>query len=154
MIRYLLAAYLFVVMFALYITIPAVAHDYMYPAKVVRIIDGDTIVVDINLGMKHVILKEQIRLYGINTPEMNTMEGKYVKKLVVQMIPPGTDIILETIKDKRGKYGRILGIIYLTQSVPLLNIPNHTQLNLWLLNNDHAKEFMAETKDLINRGKK
>ena len=147
MIRYLLIA-LF-----LFIT-PVSAHDYMYPAKVVRIIDGDTIVVDINLGMKHVILKEQIRLYGINTPEMNTKEGKDVKKLVVQMIPPGTDIILETIKDKRGKFGRILGIIYLTQSVPVLNIPNHTQLKLWLLKNDHAIEFMAETKDLIDRSKK
>ena len=135
MIRYLLIA-LF-----LFIT-PVSAHDYMYPAKVVRIIDGDTIVVDINLGMKHVIQKEPIRLYGVNTPEMNTMEGKYVKKLVVQMIPPGSDIILETIKDKKGKYGRILGIIYLLDG---------TQLNLWLLNNGHAIPYMAEIDDLKKR---
>ena len=153
MIKYLLSTFL-VLCLSTFLVFPVSAHEYMYPAKVVRIIDGDTIVVDINLGMRHVILKEQIRLYGINTPEMNTMEGKYVKKLVVQMIPPGTDIILETIKDKRGKYGRILGIIYLTQPVPSLDVDNYTQLNLWLLNNDHAIEFMAETKDLINRSKK
>ncbi len=134
--------YLFVALFLF--VLPVSAHDYMYPAKVVRIIDGDTIVVDIHIGLKHVILKEQIRLYGINTPEMRDQAGKDVKKLVVDMIPPGSMITLETIKDKRGKYGRVLGIIYLLDG---------TQLNLWLLNNGHAIPFMAETKGLINRSK-
>ncbi len=138
MIKYLLVAlFLF--------TVPASAHEYMYPAKVVRIIDGDTIVVDINLGMKHVIQKEPLRLYGVNTPEMRTQEGRDVKALVEKMIPVGSDIMLETIKDKRGKFGRILAIIYLE---------NGKQLNLWLLENGHAVEFMAETRDLINRSKR
>ena len=127
-----------------FLLLPVSAHEYMYPAKVVRVIDGDTIVVDINLGLKHIIQKEQIRLYGINTPEMRTQEGKDIKHMVEKMIL-GETVILETIKDKRGKYGRVLGIIYLE---------NGKQLNLWLLENGHAKEFMAETKDLINRSKR
>ncbi len=135
--------YLLIALFALF-TIPVSADEFSYPAKIVRIIDGDTIVVDINLGMRHIVEREQIRLYGINTPEMNTQEGKDVKKIVEKFLPIGSEITLETIKDKRGKYGRILGVIFLK---------NGMQLNLWLLENGHAKEFMAETKDLINRSK-
>lgn len=145
--------YLLIALFTLF-ALPASAHEYLYPAKVVRIIDGDTIVVDITLGLRHVILKEQIRLYGVNTPEMNTQEGKDVKKWVEAKIPVGSEIILETIRDKRGKYGRVLGIIY----IPKIEDDQHRvlygrQLNLWLLDEGYAKPFMAETQKLRNRSK-
>jgi len=104
--------------------------DYHYRATVNRVIDGDTIVVDLKLGMNVVLENTHIRLFGVNAPETNTADGKAVKKLVEGLLPPGSEIILQTIKDKTGKYGRYLGIVYL---------PDHTQLNSYLLDNDHAK---------------
>ena len=45
---------------------------YEYKAKLVRVIDGDTIDVDIDLGFKVFLQKERVRLFGINTPESRT----------------------------------------------------------------------------------
>jgi len=92
---------------------------YHYKAHVVSIYDGDTIRVNIDLGLG--ILHRgntgkgvSIRLYGINTPEVRReqrAEGlisrDYLRKEIL-----GKDVILQTIKDKTGKYGRYLGIVY------------------------------------------
>jgi micrococcal nuclease len=47
---------------------------YEYNVKVVRVIDGDTIDVDIDLGFNIVLKKQRIRLYGIDTPESRTRD--------------------------------------------------------------------------------
>ena len=149
--------YLLIALFAL-LALPASAHEpyeHMYKAEVVRIIDGDTIVVNIDLGLGLVHHKEAIRLYGVNTPEMNTQDGKDVKKLVEAMIPVGSTITLETINDKRGKFGRVLGIIYIPGRIEgPSDVPYGKQLNLWLLGEGHAVPFMAETIKLMNRGRR
>ena len=53
---------------------------YQYKAKITRIIDGDTVDCDIDLGFKVILAKQRIRLFGIDTPESRTrdkVEKKY-----------------------------------------------------------------------------
>ena len=47
---------------------------YEYRAKVIKVIDGDTIDVDIDLGFGVILAKQRIRLYGIDTPESRTSD--------------------------------------------------------------------------------
>ena len=92
---------------------------YEYASKLVRIIDGDTIDVDLDLGFTVVLKKQRIRLYGINTPESRTRdleEKQYglASKYRLKELLKGATIVVKTAIDKkaRGKYGRILGTIY------------------------------------------
>jgi len=49
---------------------------YEYSCKIVRVIDGDSIILDIDLGFGLWIHGERIRLYGIDTPECQN-QGQY-----------------------------------------------------------------------------
>ena len=97
--------------------------DYEYAATVRSVYDGDTITVDIDLGLgvwKH---GEKIRLYGIDTPELRgaeRTEGLKVRDWVRARID-GEAIVLRTIKDKKGKYGRLLGVVTIPGSETTLN---------------------------------
>ncbi len=86
---------------------------YEYKAFVLKIIDGDTIDVDLDLGFK-IHTKQRLRLYGINTPEIRgeeREEGLKSKKFVESHLPVGKEILVKTQKDKTGKYGRYLATI-------------------------------------------
>lgn len=91
---------------------------YKYAARVARIIDGDSIVLDIDLGFNTWLNKQSIRLYGVDTPEYRTRDlvekqhGTLAKERVEALIQPGDTVLVETIKDKHEKFGRILGIIH------------------------------------------
>ena len=84
-----------------------------YHCVITRIIDGDTIDVDIDLGFDCWLHKQRIRLYGIDTPESRTRdleEKKYglaAKAFVEKFIPLGSTALLNT--KEKGKYGRYLG---------------------------------------------
>jgi micrococcal nuclease len=101
---------------------------YQYQAVINKVIDGDTIEVDIDLGISVWVRGERIRLYGINTPEVYGVkagspewtEGKKASDFVKAALPEGERVIIETIKDQKEKYGRYLGIVYakLEQRVP------------------------------------
>lgn len=86
---------------------------YEYSAKVVRVVDGDTVDVDIDLGFGIVYSNQRIRMYGIDTPESRTRDlvekkfGLYAKEFLKSML--GKTCTLRTHKDKAGKFGRILG---------------------------------------------
>jgi len=90
---------------------------YNYRAEVLRVVDGDTVDVMLDLGFS-VSLKERVRLYGINAPESRTrnkaekIKGLAAKDFVIEwMEKHGNKIVVNTIIDKRGKFGRILGTI-------------------------------------------
>ena len=91
---------------------------YLYKATVVRVVDGDTVDLEIDLGM-NVFVKERIRLARINTPETYGVKkdseeykaGMKAKKRLEELVL-GKEIALETVKDKKGKYGRYLGELY------------------------------------------
>jgi len=75
--------------------------------------DGDTIHCGIDLGMD-IAVHDTIRFYGLNAPELATPEGKVAKAFVEQWFASNTvngQFIIQTVKDRREKYGRVLGTI-------------------------------------------
>jgi micrococcal nuclease len=88
---------------------------YVRRAKIVRLVDGDTVDVDIDLGMA-ITTRQRLRLFGINTPEVRGPEKvaghaatQHLADLLVQFRHEGEwDIVVKTYKDKKGKYGRYL----------------------------------------------
>jgi micrococcal nuclease len=91
---------------------------YTYNATVTDVYDGDTITVDIDLGLKIWVKKEKIRLARIDAPEIRGNQRKeglksrnYLRRRVM-----GREITLITLKDKKGKYGRYLGEVYINDA--------------------------------------
>jgi micrococcal nuclease len=82
-----------------------------YPAKVVRVVDGDTVHLDIDLGFFTWIMNRSTRIAAINSPEMNTPEGKLARDFAVKLLPVGTQVQLRS--HSLDKYGRVLGSITL-----------------------------------------
>ena len=88
---------------------------YEYRATLLKIVDGDTIDCDIELGFGVVLSNQRIRLYGIDTPESRTRDleekkcGKLAAKYIQDHIQVSTTFTLRTRLDGKGKYGRILG---------------------------------------------
>jgi len=90
---------------------------YQYKCNLIKVVDGDTVDAYIDLGFK-VILKERIRLMGIDTPESRTrnlMEkswGKASKKFLQEKMEECEGKFTLTTKlQKKGKFGRVLGTI-------------------------------------------
>jgi len=91
---------------------------YEYRVSLRKVVDGDTVDVDIDCGFDIVLSDQRIRLYGIDTPESRTRDpeekkfGKLAGKFVKDNL--GETFTLKTHKDAKGKYGRILGepIVY------------------------------------------
>ena len=116
---------------------------YEYRCKVVKIIDGDTVDVDIDLGFGVWLHKERVRMYGIDTPESRTRdleEKKYglaAKKFLTGMLDDDAGIILKTHKDATGKFGRILGDIFI----------DGKSINSALCKAGHAVEYYGQSKD-------
>lgn len=97
-----------------YEQVPENPELYLYNATVTRVIDGDTIVVDLDLGMNTIITGLKIRLYEINAPEKRgrwKVKGIESLQFLYDLIED-KNVLIQTIKDKKGKYGRLLGIIY------------------------------------------
>jgi micrococcal nuclease len=91
---------------------------YEYRATVIKVIDGDTVDVDIDLGFGIVMKDERVRIMGIDTPESRTRDkvedlfGEAAKARVKELLDG--DVILKTQinkngEDMKGKFGRILG---------------------------------------------
>lgn len=88
---------------------------YYYRAKVVSVYDGDTMTVDIDLGLHMWIRDEKVRLARINAPEVRGAQrekGLAARDFLSNLVF-GKDIIIETIRDQEEKYGRYLGEIWL-----------------------------------------
>ena len=116
---------------------------YEYNAKVTHIVDGDTMDLAIDLGFD-IVYNSRIRLYGINTPESRTRDleekarGLAAKDRVKELCPVGADVTLKTSKDGKGKFGRILGEIF---------VPGVVQsVNQLLIEEGHAVEYFGGKK--------
>ncbi len=103
---------------------------YTYQATCLRVVDGDTMDLDIDLGMKcH--QHERVRLYGINTPETYGVKkdseewraGMVAKARVIELVnTPGAQLWIRTHKDKTGKYGRYLATVYVVSAVGVVDL--------------------------------
>ena len=88
---------------------------FEYRATMLRVVDGDTVDVDIDLGFGVWLRKQRIRLHGIDTPESRTRDleekhyGILAKEYIEDRFPVGHVFTLRTYKDDKGKFGRILG---------------------------------------------
>ena len=93
---------------------------YEYRCKVIKVIDGDTVDVDIDLGFDIVLKDERVRIMGIDTPESRTRDkvekkfGLASKARLKELIGGKSGPFLKTQinkkgEDMRGKFGRILG---------------------------------------------
>ena len=122
---------------------------YEYRCKIVKIIDGDTVDVDIDLGFGVWLKKERIRLYGIDTPESRTSDkeekvyGLLAKEFLTNMLNDENGIVLKTKMDEVGKFGRILGELWRTTNYA------DRSINQYLIDKHHAVEYLGQSKDNI-----
>jgi micrococcal nuclease len=85
-------------------------HSWTVPATVLRVVDGDTVELLLDLGW-HIGYTARCRVIGINAPEMNTAEGVAAKAFAVDRLPVGAEVTF--ISRSLDKYGRPLGHIYI-----------------------------------------
>ena len=122
---------------------------YAYRCIVVKVIDGDTVDVDIDLGFGVWMKKQRIRLFGIDTPESRTRdleEKKYglaAKDYLVGMLDDENGITLKTHKDAEGKFGRILGELWRNTNFA------DKSINQYLIDKHHAVEYFGQSKESI-----
>jgi len=121
---------------------------YEYNCKIVRIIDGDTVDVDIDLGFAVWLNKQRIRLFGVDTPESRTRDaeekkfGILAKNFVKGRLPIGSNQVLRTrLDDSRGKFGRILGEFVLDE----------TTLNQLLIVTNNGVPYFGQSKEEIEK---
>ena len=112
--------------------------------KVTKVVDGDTIDVDIDLGF-NISFSQRVRLAGIDTPESRTKDlrekalGLEVKNKVKVSMESAKKVVIKTeLPDSTEKYGRILGWVYLDGAAK--------SLNEQLIEEGYAWGYMGETK--------
>ncbi len=126
---------------------------YEYKCEVKRIVDGDTVDVIIDLGFS-IHYSTRVRLYGIDTPESRTRDkdekvrGFLSKDYLTDWLEKG-DVIIRTHRDKKGKFGRVLGEM----------VVGGKNINLLMVDENHAVKYEGQSKDdikkehLVNREK-
>tara|TARA_R110002167_G_scaffold142583_1_gene331392 strand:+ start:417 stop:857 length:441 start_codon:yes stop_codon:yes gene_type:complete len=127
---------------------------YEYRATIVKIIDGDTVDVDIDLGFNVVLKDERVRIAGIDTPESRTRDleekkfGLAAKARVKQLL--GKTCVLKTQinkngEDMKGKFGRILGDFNVYDSTT----DSWKLLTSILISEGHAVPYHGQNKEDI-----
>jgi len=120
---------------------------YRYKVYVKRIVDGDTVDVDIDLGFGMIYKKQRVRMMGIDTPESRTrdLEEKFygkASKAHLTKILNGQDVQL--VSHDKGKFGRILGELYVGNS--------NFSVNQQMIKEYHAVPYFGQSKDETEQG--
>lgn len=118
-------------------------NRFWYGAKVLKVIDGDTIDLSIDLGFKihHEI---RVRLFGVNTPESRTKDlkekelGLKAKQFTQDWLTNHQWVFVNTIPDKDDKYGRILAKVYSSENI---SDPKTACLNTDIIQSGYAREY-------------
>ena len=126
-------------------------HEYRCTIR--RVVDGDTVDVDIDLGFGIWVRNERVRLYGIDTPESRTRDleekkcGIYAKQCVEAFMPVDSNQTLKTYKDKVGKFGRVLGefVVYDPEQ------DRQTTINEYMIRNKIGGAYSGKSKDDIKQ---
>jgi micrococcal nuclease len=116
---------------------------YQYKCKIIEIIDGDTVKVDVDVGFNIWMNNVVIRLLGIDSPESRTSDpleksfGVLSKKRLAELLPISSiQVVQTTINDK---YGRILGDF----------IVNQESVSTCLIRDGYAVPYNGENKNNI-----
>lgn len=104
---------------------------YTYACQLVRVIDGDSLVVEIDLGFR-IVMERSVRLMGINCPEIRATGGKEARDFAAAWLSKHVDgLRIRTAKNPRDKYGRYLAVVY----------SGEAELNRELLEHGHAVSY-------------
>ena len=121
---------------------------YRYNVAVTRVVDGDTVDVDIDLGFGMTYKKQRVRMMGIDTPESRTRNleekfyGKASKAHLTQLIENAKKIQL--VSHDKGKFGRILG--------ELFDPDNVVSINQQMIDDYHAVPYFGQSKEDTEKG--
>ena len=129
---------------------------YEYRATVIKVVDGDTVDVDIDLGFGIVLSDERVRIAGIDTPESRTRDkeekkfGLAAKARVKQLL--GKTCVLKTQinkdgEDMKGKFGRILGDFSVYDSAT----DRWRMLTKILVSEGHAVPYHGQNKEDVQK---
>lgn len=127
---------------------------YEYRVKIIKVIDGDTVDVDIDLGFGVTLTDERVRIMGIDTPESRTRDkvekvfGKAAKQALLDML--GKTSILKTQinrdgEDMKGKFGRILGDFIVDRNGEECSVVKA------LVEDGHAVDYYGGSKEEIQQ---
>lgn len=134
---------------------------YEYKATVKRIIDGDSLVLDIDLGFYMFMNETKIRLFGLDTPEMNAedpllrLQAVLATRYLFDNLNIGDKITIKTMLDKREKYGRLLATIFTKEGLNInegllknkLAVPYHN-----LTREEQIQKHYENQEYLIQKG--
>ena len=134
---------------------------YHYPCKIIKVVDGDTVDVDIDLGFGVWMKNQRIRMYGIDAPESRTSNqtekvyGVASKRFLEGMCDDKNGLVLRTHKDKKGKFGRILGELWRTtdyadQSINEYMIEKYHAVRYFGQSKKDIKEEQLKNRELVN----
>jgi micrococcal nuclease len=120
---------------------------YQYKCKINKVLDGDTVDIDLDLGFNIVLANQRVRMAGVDTPESRTANkeekprGLLSKKKLAEKLPVGSWQIIETQRSDNNddKFGRILGVFILEDG---------TKVNEWLIENNYAVPYKGDNKEL------
>ena len=122
---------------------------YEYNCKIRRVVDGDTIDVDVDLGFNTWRINERVRLYGVDTPECRSRDaeekaaGLLAKKFVGETLHVGETYKITT--KEKDKYGRYLGLI---------KISGDLTINVALVTERLAVPYKGQSKEEIQEAHK
>tara|TARA_B110000438_G_C15193269_1_gene385399 strand:- start:63 stop:491 length:429 start_codon:yes stop_codon:yes gene_type:complete len=137
---------------------------YEYKAKIIKIVDGDTVDVDIDLGFGIWMKNERVRIMGIDTPESRTSDkvekkfGLAAKKRLTELLKEHTVLMTEVDKhglDMKGKFGRVLGDFKTDSGVRVTKVlikEGHAVAYFGGAKEDVEKKHMTNRKRLIAEG--
>lgn len=95
---------------------------WTYRARVLRVVDADTLHLDVDLGLD-VSARITARIVGVNAPELRTVEGvdaaRFVSAWLAAAADPAGWVTVSTVKDRREKYGRYLADVTATDGTTL-----------------------------------
>ena len=125
---------------------------YEYRATIIKVIDGDTVDVDIDLGFGIILRDERVRIMGIDTPESRTRDkvekkfGLAAKKRLTELL--GKTSVLKTQinkngEDMKGKFGRILG------DFSVYNYDTWKNVTEIMIAEHHAVKYQGQAKSDI-----
>ena len=137
---------------------------YEYNVTIAKVVDGDTVDVDIDLGFGMVYKKQRVRMLGIDTPESRTRDlvekkfGKASKKHLKGLLEEAVSITL--ISHDKGKFGRILGELFVSPDLDedwmdekgghqTFESQHRVSVNEQMILDAHAVPYTGENKDLV-----
>jgi micrococcal nuclease len=107
---------------------------YEYLAEIRSVYDGDTVRLDIDLGMDIWVRNVSVRINGIDTPELKTTEGKAARDYAKSLLKVRQKVTVKTIRDKKEKWGRYLADIIL---------PDGSSFSTNMVAAGHAKTYFG-----------